>query len=302
MNNRAEEVIEILLIEESPEYARSLGESLNPPDAHRFTITHADRLSTGLKYLAETTFEVILSDLALPDSAGFDTFSALHFQAVDTPIIILTSLNDEQLAIRTVRAGAEDYLIKGQFRPSSLTRAIYYAIERNKTKIKLHEISLLDDLTELYNRRGFYTLARQQLKLARRERQDLTLILADLDNMKFVNDNFGHAEGDRALRSIAKLLKTTLRSTDIISRLDGDEFTVMAVGTSEYGAETILKRLQENIHRYNRNNGRYRLALSIGFAQFDHRENLTLEDLVAEADRALYKNKRQNTPAIIQAS
>jgi two-component system cell cycle response regulator len=301
MNNRVEEVIEILLIEESSEYVQLLGETLNPPGAHRFTIIHADRLSSGLKYLAERTFAVILSDLALPDSSGYDTFSALHGQAADTPIIILTSLNDEQFAIRTVRGGAQDYLIKGQFRSSSLIRAIYYAIERQRTKVKFHQISLLDDLTELYNRRGFYKLAKQQLKLARRAHQDLALILADLDNMKFINDNFGHAEGDRALRSIAKLLKTTLRSTDIISRLDGDEFTVVAVGASEYGAQTILKRLQESIDRYNRNNGRYRLSLSIGSAHFDHRENLTLEDLIAEADRALYKNKRQNICAITQA-
>ena len=301
MNNRAEEVIEILLIEEDSEYVQLLGETLNPPGAHRFNITHANRLSIGLKYLTERSFEVILSDLALPDSTGFDTFSALNGRAADTPVIILTSLNDEQLAIRTVRGGAQDYLIKGQFGSSSLIRAIYYAVERQKTKVKFHQISLLDDLTELYNHRGFYTFAKQQLELARRAQEDLALILADLDNMKFINDNFGHAEGDRALRSIAKLLKMTLRSTDIISRLDGDEFTVVAAGASQYGAQTILKRLRENFDRDNRNNGRYRLSLSIGSAQFDHRENLTLEDLIAKADRALYKNKQQNISAITQA-
>jgi two-component system cell cycle response regulator len=300
MNNRAEEVIDILLIEESPEYVRLLDEALNSQGTDRFTIIHADRLSTGLRYLAERSFKVVLSDLVLPDSAGFDTFAILHDQAADTPIILLTSLQDENLAIRAVRAGAQDCLIKGQFRPPALMRAIYYAIERHKTKVRFQKISLIDDLTELYNRRGFYALAEQQLKLAGRAHQKLTLILADLDNMKFINDNFGHAEGDRALQSIAKLLKTSLRGTDIVSRLDGDEFTVLAVGASEYGAVAILKRLHENIDRYNRNNGRYRLSLSTGSAQYEYREHQTLEDLIAEADKALYKNKRQNLSGITQ--
>lgn len=301
MNNRAEEAIDILFIEESPEYVQLLGEALNSQGTDRFTIIHADRLRTGLKYLAEKSFKVVLSDLVLPDSIGFDTFAILHDQAADTPIIILTSLQDEQLAVRTVRAGAQDLLIKGQFRPPSLMRAIYYAIERHKTKVRIQRISLIDDLTELYNRRGFYALAKQQLKLASRAHQELTLILADLDNMKFINDNFGHAEGDRALQSIAKLLKTSLRGTDIISRLDGDEFTIVALGASEYGALAILKRLYENIDRHNRNNGRYQLSLSTGSAQYDYQENPTLEDLFAEADKALYKNKRQNLSKITQA-
>lgn len=295
MNNRADEVIDILLIEESPEYVRLLGEALNSQGTDKFKIIHADRLSTGLRYLAEKSFKVVLSDLVLPDSAGFDSFAILYEHAVNTPIIILTSLQDEQLAIRTVRAGAQDYLIKGQFRPPSLMRAIYYAIERHKTKVRFQRISLIDDLTELYNRRGFFMLAQQQLNLADRAHQELAFILADLDNMKFINDSFGHAEGDRALQSIARILRTSLRSTDIISRLDGDEFTIVAPGASEHGSLAILKRLHENIDLYNRNNGRYQLSLSAGSAQYDYRENPTLEDLIAEADKALYKNKEQNS-------
>lgn len=292
MANSSENTIEILLIDNDDEYFRLLREGLKTTRLQNFALTHADRLSAGLKYSTDKHFDVLLTELQLPDSQGYDTFATLNYVTNDTPILIITELDDEQIALQTVRAGAQDYLVKGQFQTASLVRSIYYAIERHRTKEKYQRITLIDELTGLYNRRGFYYLARQHIKLVNRSKGDLLLILADLDNMKFINDNFGHLEGDAALRTIAKILKKTFRSTDILSRLDGDEFTVIAFGASEQAAEVIKDRLQRNLNAYNHKNGHYHLSLSMGVAKYNPREDMTLEDLVAQADKNLYDDKR----------
>lgn len=292
MEKFAEETIEILLIENDLEHLRWLRDALKSTSAQMFALTHAERLSAGLKYLTDKRFDVILTDLQLPDSQGYGTFATLNQIVADTPILITTDLDDDQTALQTVRAGAQDYLVKGQYRSASLVRSIFYAIERHRTKERYQRISLIDELTGLYNRRGFYSLARQQIKLVNRSNEDLLFILADLDDMKFINDKFGHLEGDAALRTIAKILKKTFRSTDIISRLDGDEFTVMAFGASEAAVEVIRERVRRNLDAYNHKNGHYHLSLSMGAVQYDPREDIILEDLIARADQNLYKHKR----------
>lgn len=292
MANFSEDTIEILLIDNNHEYFRLLQEALKTTSAQKFALTRADRLSAALKYLTDKHFDVLLIELQLPDSQGYDTFATVNHVMRDTPILIVTEMDDEQTALQTVRAGAQDYLVKGQFRMASLIRSIYYAIERHRTKEKYQRITLIDELTGLYNRRGFYYLAGQHIKLVKRYKEDLLLILADLDNMKFINDNFGHLEGDAALRTVAKILKNTFRSTDIISRLDGDEFTVIAFGASEQAAEVIKDRLQRNLDTYNHKNGHYHLSLSMGTVHYTPREDMTLEELIARADQNLYDDKR----------
>lgn len=292
MDKFSEETIEILLIENNLEHLHWLRDALKKTSAQKIALTHADRLSAGLKYLTDKRFDVILLDLQLPDSQGYDSFATLNQIVADTPILITTELDDEQTALQTVRAGAQDYLVKGQFRSASLVRSIFYAIERHRTKEKYQRISLIDELTGLYNRRGFYSLARQHIKLVNRSKEDLLLILADLDDMKFINDNFGHLEGDAALRTIANILKKTFRSTDIISRLDGDEFTVIAFGASEAAVELIKERVRRNLDAHNHQNGHYHLSLSIGAVHYNPREDMSLEDLIARADENLYKHKR----------
>ncbi|MCX7766224.1 MAG: diguanylate cyclase, partial [Candidatus Sumerlaeia bacterium] len=123
--------------------------------------------------------------------------------------------------------------------------------ERKWLEEELRALSLNDALTGLYNRRGFFTLAEQQLKIAQRTRQGLLLMFADLDGLKWINDHLGHQEGDRALVTVAKILKECFRSSDIIARLGGDEFAVLAVASRKEGTATILERLQKKIAEYN---------------------------------------------------
>jgi diguanylate cyclase (GGDEF)-like protein/PAS domain S-box-containing protein len=165
--------------------------------------------------------------------------------------------------------------------------------ERKSLEAKLLAMSISDELTGLYNRRGFFTLARQQLKVAERTKQNMLLFFADLDQMKQINDTLGHQEGDKALVDIATILKEVFRESDIIGRMGGDEFAVLAIDTSDETRDVLVNRLHNILDDYNRPEGRnYQLSLSIGIAHYDPEKPSTLDELMAQADTLMYEEKR----------
>lgn len=171
-------------------------------------------------------------------------------------------------------------------------------IERKRMEGTLRNLALKDDLTGLYNRRGFLALAEQQLKLALRMEIGLSLVYADLDGLKRINDTFGHDEGDAVLRKTAEILSDTFRDSDIIARLGGDEFTALVMNTSDAGPKTIAIRLQQKLADYNAQRAHsYELSLSVGIAYLDPRRALSIEQLIAIADERMYERKRSREGA-----
>ncbi len=167
--------------------------------------------------------------------------------------------------------------------------------QRKQAEVLLHELALTDDLTGLRNRRGFFLLAEQELKLALNKRMGIILwcIYADLDGLKKINDSLGHDYGSRAIVQTAEILKATFRDSDITARLGGDEFAVLAVSNNLDGGNLLLERLQNNVGAFNvREQLPYRLSLSIGVVRFDPSRITTVNDLLKEADQAMYENKR----------
>lgn len=157
----------------------------------------------------------------------------------------------------------------------------------------LRRLSLVDDLTGVYNRRGFSTLAESHLALARRRRRELLLLFADVDNLKAINDEFGHSAGDQVLVDAATVLRSTFRSADIIARLGGDEFTAFPLEAASDSASILLRRLEEHVAQHNLENPRpYRLSLSAGVSRFDPATCHTMQQLLQEADAELYARKR----------
>lgn len=173
--------------------------------------------------------------------------------------------------------------------------------ERRQQEDALRALSLVDELTGLYNRRGFLTLAQQQLKLARRGHRELLLLFIDMDDFKDINDSFGHSEGDGALRRTSEILRRTFRDSDIIGRVGGDEFVVLATDSGATTTEAIMHRLRRELQERNAKDGfPYRLSFSVGISRFDPDAPPTLEDLMAAADSMLYqqkRHKRETTPA-----
>jgi diguanylate cyclase (GGDEF)-like protein len=289
MNNH----LKVLLIEDNAGDARLIQEMLKDIETASFESEWVSSLSAGLKRLSEIHFDALLLDLGLPDSKGIETLEQLLSQAPEVPVIVLTGLADEMIGVEAVHKGAQDYLVKGPVSSDLLVRAIRYAIERKRLILELRNLSLRDDLTGLYNRRGFLAVAEQQWKLAKRSKTGLLLILADLDGMKQINDTFGHKEGDLALKNAAAVLKDTFRESDVIGRIGGDEFAVVVIEDSKVGAEIISVRLQDNLDAYNAKRiGRYKLSVSIGIALCDPASPCFLDKLMSEADALMYEQKR----------
>lgn len=282
-----------LHIEDNPGDARLMEEYLREVESVRFDLVVVPSLAQAIERLEAQRFDVVLLDLSLPDAQGLESVCRLSATAPDLPIVVLTGLDDETLAVEAVTVGAQDYLIKGRLDGPTCARALRYAIERHRSRAELRTQSLQDDMTGLYNRRGFLALAEQHVKMAIRERAGVILLFCDLDDLKSINDTYGHSEGDRAIVDAARLLRETLRETDIVGRLGGDEFTVLLLDGNGSGAATILARLRETFDVHNRRSGRpYRLSMSIGVARKSAGTGIALEELLADADRSLYEQKR----------
>lgn len=165
--------------------------------------------------------------------------------------------------------------------------------ERVARREELRALSVEDPLTRLNNRRGFYHLAEQQLKVATRTKSPMLLFFMDVDDMKWINDNLGHKEGDLALIEAGNVLKEAFRESDIVGRVGGDEFAVLALQTGSAEAGDIMQRLQQRLAARNAQPGRrYRLSLSVGIASYEPDNPLPLDELMASADALMYENKR----------
>ncbi len=164
--------------------------------------------------------------------------------------------------------------------------------ERKKMEERLRSLSITDELTGLYNRRGFLTFADHHLKAAERRKEAVLLILIDLDGLKQINDAYGHNIGDQALIDAAQIIKQTFRSTDVTARISGDEFVVVTTDSDGNGLESIRKRMEESINGYNsRGIKPYQLSFSYGVAKFDPFAPSSIDRLLVKADELMYKNK-----------
>jgi diguanylate cyclase (GGDEF)-like protein/PAS domain S-box-containing protein len=184
-----------------------------------------------------------------------------------------------------------------------------YGIYRDITAQKeaeesLRRLSTTDDLTGLFNRRGFFLLAEQQRRLAVRRKADLLLLYIDIDDFKLINDEHGHVEGDRVLAELSHILRSCFRDSDIVARLGddsgvlarmgGDEFVILAVDAGEQGEKILTTRLREQLQRFNEENDRpYALSLSVGAVHVKPGPDVTVDSLIAAADRLMYANKRE---------
>lgn len=175
--------------------------------------------------------------------------------------------------------------------------AVWGAVRHVILERELRYLALTDDLTCLYNRRGFFAAATQQLKLARRSSHGMLLFFCDVDNLKHINDSFGHREGDLALVRTADALEAAFRDSDVLARLGGDEFAVLALEASGENEEAILLRLEERLMDSNAKEMRYELSLSVGVARFDPQHGVELGELMAQADRAMYEKKKSRPGA-----
>ena len=292
MSELGERPLRVLLVEEEGPTVDDLKEAFRRVRGYVMELIWVGELSGALARLSQGGIDAVLLDPALPDSEGISSFERLFAFAPEVPIIILTDDDDDELAVRTVQWGAQDYLIKQDVSPGLVVRSVRYAIERHRLLSALKRLSLIDDLTNLYNRRGFIDLGEQYLRLGRRTGRGVTVVYVDIDRIKTINDTLGHHVGDRALLRVADTLRNTFRSSDLIARAGGDEFAVLALETAGEDAELLVERLRRKIANLNAQGVEpYHLSISVGIARYSGEGRARLDELLSSAREALIDEK-----------
>jgi diguanylate cyclase (GGDEF)-like protein len=257
-----------------------------------FTVEVRQGLKTALERVRAEEFDCVCVDLRLPDATGTQCVEELIGEAPGLPIVVLTGDDNEELALESVRAGAEDYLVKGNVSGSQIGHALRYACERKRNQVELTTAAQRDSLTGLSNRRHFEDRLARALSLPT-GRDGVSIVLVDLDNFKPVNDTYGHAAGDALLVELARRMAAAVRDTDVCARLGGDEFAILVTQVhSAEEVEEIAERVRKTIcSPVMVNDMILTPAASIGIATGSV-HNDTAHDLLNAADSAMYEAKR----------
>jgi len=286
-------ITKILLVEDNPGDKRLVQEAFREIADLQSEIVHCQTVRQALESLAGGRPDVALIDLGLPDAQGLEAVRRIHDAAPEVPIVVLTMLNDESLGMQALKEGAQDYLIKTHIDWRTIWRALTYAIERQRVQVELFNLSLSDDLTGLYNRRGFLTLTQHQIKLAHRMGKTFLIAFIDLDGMKQINDTFGHQEGNHALVETANILRDSFRQCDILARIGGDEFAVFVADAIQDNTSTVKQRMQQKLNSCNTDpSRRYQLSFSVGIVAANSSQNCHIEEILVQADAAMYEQKQ----------
>lgn len=282
----------ILLVEDNAGDARLVREMLREGWAEPSDVVHVQGLADARDRLLESARWCVLLDLGLPDASGLEALERIREMAPDVPVIVLTGLEDEIVALRAVHEGAQDYLVKGQVNASLLSRSIRHAIERKSLELQLSHQALHDSLTGLPNRVLLVDRLGQALAGTKRGAGAVAVLFLDLDRFKLVNDSYGHAVGDQLLVAVAQRLQSLLRPDDTVARLGGDEFVILL--NSGIGKRAAL-RVGDRIIRildepFSLDQGEVFTTASIGLSLGgDHSDSP--DTLLREADAAMYRAK-----------
>jgi two-component system cell cycle response regulator len=275
----------VLIADDDADLLDVLKRGLSSEDCHCEIAVSA---AAALELIDKIPFDVMVTDIVLPDMNGFKLIGKARRLRPNMAVIIMTGFIEDFSYDDAVEAGASDFIKK----PFTL-KEMKARIEHAKKHEKMHTLLLTDELTGVYNRRGFLALSEHQLKMARRQMSGIYMLYADLDDLKGINDNWGHSEGDLALIDIANILRNNFRESDVIARIGGDEFVVIPMGAAGDNVDIIIDRLQKAVDLHNSvSNRSYRLSMSAGAALYDPASPCSIEELLAQGDKSMYERKK----------
>ena len=246
----------------------------------------------ALEKIKKSSFDSAVIDLVMPVMDGIALTKELVNLYPNLPVMIMTGHADEHSAGSAIAAGAREF-IKKPFSVDEFILRFDKMMRDRKGEEELLALSLTDELTGLYNRRRFFILTEQCLKVAVRKKKRWMLLYIDMDDLKWINDHCGHGEGDQALIGLGSILKKTFRESDVIARIGGDEFAVLLESTDESDG-MLMTRLYENIRDYNAKVPQdYVLSISVGAGRFDPEYPISIDKLLSKADTLMYAQKRK---------
>jgi diguanylate cyclase (GGDEF)-like protein len=293
----ARESYHVLLVDGNPAEALATADSLGQSNLGQtgigsFAVSRVATFAAAAERLRSVHYDAVLLDLALPDRQGLEAVKAMLALAPDMPLVVLSGLDDERLALEAVLHGAQDCLIRGQGDAALLRRAVRHAIERKRIERELSELARFDPLTGLPNRLLFRDRLAQAVQRIDRRDHVVALIFIDLDGFKAVNDRYGHAMGDRLLVAVAGRLRRLVRRTDTVARLGGDEFTIILEGLShpDDAARVAEQALLSLRQAFEIGGVVIELGASLGVAIASHAAEVP-DALTHRADAAMYRAK-----------
>jgi len=286
------EVREVLLVEDNLIDAQLVRRLLRRVTASYYRITHVRTLNDAILSAEELTPDVILADLNLPDSRGTDTVTSLQTSYPDIPLVIVSAWEDEAISLRSVKAGAQDYVVKGHIDGANLHRVIRYAVERKRTELELVRLAHYDQLTSLPNRTLLRERVDHALGRAMRAGAGVATLVLDMDRFKEINDMLGHEVGDKLLVEVAQRIRAAVRDQDTVARLGGDEFAVVLEGVSEAKEVLpVIERIIDSLADVTKIGGHeVNSSISVGIAIFPANGS-NLSELLRAADLAMYQAK-----------
>ncbi|MHC5770641.1 MAG: GGDEF domain-containing response regulator [Nostoc sp.] len=302
----------ILVVDDTPDNLWLLAKIL---ELQGYTVRKSINGRIALQAAERHLPDLILLDINMPEMNGYEVCQQLKASKTteQIPIIFISALDQINDKVQAFELGGKDYITKPfqelevlmRIRNQLLIKQQHQQLleqnqrleheiqERLQAEAEVRQLSLTDELTGLYNRRGFFCLANHQFQIARRTQIFCCLLFVDLDGLKQINDSLGHEIGDRAIVDTAQLLKQSFRELDIIGRIGGDEFVIFVSSCSPENTDEFRPRLQVNVDRFNQeHNYSYQLSISIGASQCALNENVSLEQLLEQADKLMYEQKR----------
>jgi diguanylate cyclase (GGDEF)-like protein len=289
----------VLVVEDNPDDALLLSVLLEELPGEPYRLMRASHLAKAIDLAGAGRAEVILLDLNLPDGHGLETLTRLREAHPEIPIVVLTGSDDERLAMAAVRAGAQDYLVKGRVDSWTLARTLRHSLERHRLLGELESArrreahrATHDPLTGLPNRTLYFDRLNHAIAQASRRRERLAVLYLDLNGFKPVNDGYGHAVGDEVLVQVAARLATGVRRSDTLARLGGDEFAVLFERIPERAvAESLVIALRGLFGEPIEAGGnRFHLGFSAGLSLFPE-DGKDADGLLRIADAAMYREK-----------
>ncbi|MGB3610356.1 MAG: EAL domain-containing protein [Cellvibrio sp.] len=260
-----------------------------------YQLTWCNQLESALPKILSQDYDVVLLDYYWGDNSARDLLNAARVQACQTPIVVMTDEMETEVDREAIRAGASDYLIKGQIDCELLERTLRYAIERKLTELHLARLAHYDPLTDIPNRILFRDRLEHAIRLAERDNTVFTLMFIDLNGFKQVNDTFGHDAGDAVIRICAERLSNCMRRSDSVARMGGDEFTLLLQNIENHtDIAHIAQKVIDSISLPAQISG-YEVVVgcSIGIAMYPQ-AGRDADTLLKNADLAMYKAKQDD--------
>ncbi|MFH1075507.1 MAG: diguanylate cyclase, partial [Pseudomonadota bacterium] len=272
------------------------------------TFSYANNIGEAIERLIKAEYHLVITDYFLLDGTGLDLMKRLESSEIDVPLVVIASQGDEVIASQAIQAGAYDYMPIKSANEESVFRVITNALEKFRLRKeigiahkKMFELSTIDELTGLYNRRYFVDALHREFASAVRYNKELVLFMMDLDHFKNVNDTYGHPAGDRMLIEMSRILKEAVRLGDIACRYGGEEFTVILPSTDIKSAALVAERLRRSVeaHKVQHEQHILSITISIGIATISNIQGQQPEELIQLADDALYMAKREGRNRVV---